>query len=303
MLRSPVPSAAACSRSTSVQKPLPSPPCSVSAELPVELPGSLLLENQGFPSGTAPASARPITQIFRRETHPTDNHFEIETGPLDLLNLVPPQLIHARSVPDLRSRHCTMRSVRSGNALNSSTTAKPSPLGMQHKKSLSDTTSRRRSKQNLLNSPSSTDIGSTICDSSTSMTRGSTNDPNKARAHAKRLPQQAPRIKEEKGRNQDLEKRRSYQKDVSVIGFLVRCCVFTGSLHNETVSEALYSTTTTLMRQCAHELDVQVCHQLIAWVRMRDIPVEWPHCKPNRQTAWWLVSRPDAARTAVYCCC
>jgi hypothetical protein len=55
MLRSPAPmSAAACARTVSVQnKPLPRRPRSISAPstptLPVELPGSLLQVNQGFP--------------------------------------------------------------------------------------------------------------------------------------------------------------------------------------------------------------------------------------------------------------
>ena len=56
MLRSPALSATACPRSSSIHKPLPTVPGrprSVSLpstpDLPAELPGSLLLENQGYP--------------------------------------------------------------------------------------------------------------------------------------------------------------------------------------------------------------------------------------------------------------
>jgi hypothetical protein len=225
MLRSPVPSAAACSRSTSVQKPLPSPPCSASPELPVELPGSLLLENQGFPSGTTPVSARPITQIFRRGTHPTDQQPEHKTDPLDLLNLVPVQLIHARSVPDLRSRHSKLRSLRSGNALNSSTAAKPSPPKMQHKKSLSETGSRRRPRHNLLASPSSTDITSMTLEPPVSTSRDSNSYQNSIRVDARRLSQQAQGTREERAKYQNLETHRSNRNEVSVVGFLANECL------------------------------------------------------------------------------
>jgi hypothetical protein len=214
MLRLPSPSAA---RSPSLQKPLPTPPCSAFPELPAELPGSLLLENQGFPSGTTPVSARPITQIFRQEIQSPYQHFKIETDRLDLLNLVPDQLLHARSVPDLRSRLTKMRSVRSSNALDSSTVAQSGPLKIQHEESLSETTLRRRSKQSLLTSPLSTDISSAMA----SRTRGHSNDLNRARANARRVSRQASRIREERPRNQDPEKRRSYRNEVSVISFFI----------------------------------------------------------------------------------
>jgi hypothetical protein len=126
---------------------------------------------------------------------------------------VPEQLLHARSVPDLRSRHTRMRSVRSGNALNSSTAARSGPLKMQDERSLSETTSRRRSKQSLMTSSPSTDINSAMV----SRTRGSSDGPNRARVDARRVSQQAARIGEERARNQDPEKRRSYRNEVSVV--------------------------------------------------------------------------------------
>jgi hypothetical protein len=65
MLRSPALSATVCPRSAELHKPLPSRPRSVSLpsvpDLPVELPGSILLENQGFPSPPAAGSAARST--------------------------------------------------------------------------------------------------------------------------------------------------------------------------------------------------------------------------------------------------
>ncbi|KAK1914955.1 hypothetical protein P3342_011884 [Pyrenophora teres f. teres] len=91
LLRSPVSSISAFSRSASVQKPLPSRPRSASvsslAELPAELPGSLLLENQGFPSCTTSIPARSVTQIHRRESHPPSKRLDYERVSLDALTI------------------------------------------------------------------------------------------------------------------------------------------------------------------------------------------------------------------------
>ncbi|KAF2242024.1 hypothetical protein BU26DRAFT_163920 [Trematosphaeria pertusa] len=67
MLRSPALSATVCPRSSaSIHKPLPSRPRSVSLpstpDLPAELPGSILLENQGFPS------SQPVAGSATRST-------------------------------------------------------------------------------------------------------------------------------------------------------------------------------------------------------------------------------------------
>jgi hypothetical protein len=225
MLRSPAPSAATCCISTSIQKPLPSRPRSASVpstlELPAELPGSLLLENQGFPSCEIPVPAWPSTQTFRRESHPPDKHFDDERDSLDLLNLVPAPLTHASSVPDLSVRHNTMRSVRSGNAFNSSTAAKPSPLKVQHKKSLSETGSRRRSNPNLVTSALSTNSKFTICSPSISTIRDSSNDPTRARVDAR------PLITEEEDRKHDLGRYSSYRNEVSALVSLLMCVYWT----------------------------------------------------------------------------
>ena len=69
MLRSPALSATVCPRSAEIHKPLPSRPRSVSfpsvPDLPIELPGSILLENQGFPSPPAAGSAARSTCTMR----------------------------------------------------------------------------------------------------------------------------------------------------------------------------------------------------------------------------------------------
>ncbi|KAF2263517.1 hypothetical protein CC78DRAFT_271311 [Lojkania enalia] len=65
MLRSPALSATFCPRSAAIHKPLPSRPRSVSLpstpNVPVELPGSILQENQGFPSLPVAGSATQPT--------------------------------------------------------------------------------------------------------------------------------------------------------------------------------------------------------------------------------------------------
>jgi hypothetical protein len=74
MLRSPALSGTLCPRSAAeIHKPLPSRPRSLSlpstpelpAKSPVELPGSILLENQGFPSEPAAGSAARSSPTMR----------------------------------------------------------------------------------------------------------------------------------------------------------------------------------------------------------------------------------------------
>ncbi|KAF1843913.1 uncharacterized protein K460DRAFT_153963 [Cucurbitaria berberidis CBS 394.84] len=217
MLRSPAPGASACTGTELLQKPLPSRPRSISAPstpiLPAELPGSLLQDNQGFPSGSSPLDAaplRPISQTTPRGTHPPVKSFEAEGDSLNLLNLVPEPLTHAKSVPSMSARHSTMRSVRSGNALNSSA-AKHSPLKVQHKKALNETSSRRRSTPNLITSPSSTDSKLSTSLLLTSED-SSSNNPNQA--GAAKLLQPSPLIVEGKGWNSEVEARESLRNEL-----------------------------------------------------------------------------------------
>lgn len=230
MLRSPAPSAAACTGTLPLQKPLPSRPRSISApstpDLPAELPGSLLQDNQGFPASSSAICAvpsRPTSQTIRRVTHPPDKAFEDEGGPLDLLNLVPEPLTHVKSVPNMSARHSTMRSVRSGNALNSSVVAKPSPLKVQHKKSLSDTSSRRYLKPNQVNSPTSTSGKLTTCSVSTS--GDSSDNTNKAHTSATQVLQPSPLIVEGDSRKHDREERKLVRNEVSAICFSIAKCL------------------------------------------------------------------------------
>ncbi|KAF2024702.1 hypothetical protein EK21DRAFT_78183 [Setomelanomma holmii] len=164
ILRSPAPFVATCPRSASVLKPLPSRPRSLSLpsspKLPVELPGSILQENQGFPPCATtenPALACPTIENTQGTTRSARKDFEDQEAVLDLLDLFAEPLAHARSVPDLGRRDGDMRSVRSGNALNSTASVKSSPSKLQHKKLLSETSSRRRSRTDLLTSPSASD--------------------------------------------------------------------------------------------------------------------------------------------------
>ncbi|KAF1946752.1 hypothetical protein EJ02DRAFT_393918 [Clathrospora elynae] len=198
--------------SISIQKPLPHRPRSVSApstpDLPAELPGSLLLENQGFPPCASPEFTRPTSQILRRKAHTPGRYSEVQGYPLDLLNLVPEPLTHARSVPDLSLRHSAMRSVRSGNTLNSSASLK-----VQHQKSLSDVGSRRRTRPNQVKSPSHIDSRFTTCLASTMA--GSSNDLSQVQVGAGRLLQPAPLINK-RASNTDVEKSRGQRNELGV---------------------------------------------------------------------------------------
>ncbi|KAF2129957.1 hypothetical protein P153DRAFT_396295 [Dothidotthia symphoricarpi CBS 119687] len=157
MIRSPISVAIVSPDPSLTHKPLPPRPRSVSLpptpDLPAELPGSILLDNQGFPPCAAPEASiptRPVWQNIRRETDPTDRYTEDLGDVSTLLCLFPKPLSHAGSSPDLNSPHSTLKSVRSNNTLNASFSAKPSPLkgkAMQH---LNETCSRKRSRQSLL---------------------------------------------------------------------------------------------------------------------------------------------------------
>ncbi|XPS68228.1 hypothetical protein M3J07_000513 [Ascochyta lentis] len=146
MLRSPSFGAAAFPRSASVHKPLPTRPRSSSMpstpDLPVELPGSLLQQNQGFPYFETPdfVLSRPTSQNVRRGTHPPDRCAGDEGDVLDLLHLFPEPLNHSRSVPSLKSgyQESAMKSSRSGTAPNASAITKPNSHRVYHRKALSD---------------------------------------------------------------------------------------------------------------------------------------------------------------------
>lgn len=212
MLRSPVPSTIACSRSASVEKPLPRRPHSVSvpsiAELPAELPGSLLLENQGFPSCTTPVSVQPTIQLFRRESHPPDRRLSHGSTSLNALDLVPSQLNHTRSVPELSSRYSIMRNIPAGDALDSCAMAQVGPSVASNNKSLNKTGMRRRSRPDLITSLSA-------MDGKVSTNRSGRHDSSQMR-----------QVQEKKVRDWGSEKRQhSSQNEVSAICFLIEACL------------------------------------------------------------------------------
>lgn len=165
MLRSPSPAGVACNGPTAVDKPLPGRPRSMSlpsiSGFPVELPGSILLENQGFPPGAA-GEIRPISQNIRRETHPPDGPISRHES-TDDIDLIPPKLPHISSLLITDQRIAAMRSVRSANALS----AQASSQKVQQKKSLGDVSSRRRSRPDLLTSSTSTDKKLATCSTPT----------------------------------------------------------------------------------------------------------------------------------------
>lgn len=152
LLRSPAAFAVETPKRTSIHKSLPGRPHSIS--LPptlVELPGSILLENQGFPASTAVEEplVRPVSQNIRRSTHPSSNGPDDGEGFLELLSKFPEPLGHTQSVPDLKESCHEMRTVRSGNALKSIATYRPCPSDAEHEKALRETGSRRRSRKSL----------------------------------------------------------------------------------------------------------------------------------------------------------
>ncbi|KAF2870981.1 hypothetical protein BDV95DRAFT_573005 [Massariosphaeria phaeospora] len=166
LLRSPPSSATVCPGSASIHKPLPSRPRSMSLpstpDLPAELPGSLLLEDQELP------------------------------GSILLEN----QGLPLSPGPGSATRD-TMRPVRSGNSLSLSSNFAAKP---QHKKSLSETSLQRarqsKSRPNLITSPSSTDSKLTACSMSTNGGQTSSNDSTKTRVGADKLLQPSPLIVE-----------------------------------------------------------------------------------------------------------
>jgi hypothetical protein len=212
MLRSPALNTIACSRSVSIEKPLPNRPRSVSvssiAELPAELPGSLLLENQGFSFCTTPLSAQPTTQIFRRESHPPDKRLGYESTSLNALDLVQWQLNHTRSVPELSSRYSIMRSAPSGEALQPVPITQPEPLAESKPKSSNKAGMRRRSRPDLITSLSA-------MDGKVSTSRSSRHGSSQIR-----------QVQEKKVRDRDIEKRRrSQNEEVSAVCFLIEACL------------------------------------------------------------------------------
>lgn len=148
ILRSPMLCATGCVGPDFLQKPLPSRPRSVSMtstpELPAELPGSILLENQGYPVDQTSVQPLRVTQASRDTSSvicTTDFHAR-EKNKLSRLSLVPESLTHAKSVPNLCGQHAAMQ-------------ARSSLLNVPHRRSRSETDKRRPSRLDLETAPSS----------------------------------------------------------------------------------------------------------------------------------------------------
>jgi hypothetical protein len=246
LLRSPTSYAVACPMSPSVFKPLPGRPRSSSLpllpELPVELPGSILQDNQGFPS-LPPAEDlalfRPISQNVRRSTHPVIQDIEDEEDFSELLRLFPEPLIHAKSVPDFGHPQSDMRSSRSGNTFDPDVVPKPNPLRVQHKKSLSGAGSGKRLRPNLMTSSPSTNSKLATCPAvavgcSSAVSAITEIDGSKTL-------QSSPPIVEGQAWNSNAEHRVSRRSEASTICFLHVVCLFIkqDAMHNETVSDNL----------------------------------------------------------------
>ncbi|KAI8939497.1 hypothetical protein NX059_003268 [Plenodomus lindquistii] len=139
----------------SLQKPLPSRPRSVSLpttpELPAELPGSLLLDNQGYPSDYAPQEPWTITQATQTTSSDicAENRDANQKIQLKHSYLVPESLTHAKSVPNLNVQHRPMNHVQSWAALDSATTSASSPINAQHRRHRSETSRRQNSRLDL----------------------------------------------------------------------------------------------------------------------------------------------------------
>ncbi len=171
MLRSPASMYTPCIKSPLIEKPLPSPPLNGSGlligNLPVELPGSILLENQGFPRSPSPvllASTRPESRNSAIEEEQPGHHFE-STGSSPLLSNLPPRILtHAKSFPTLNMRQENMSSTHSLNALNSSAITNSASLGLHHRRTPSAGSSRRCSGQYRITKPSATESKHTCSD-------------------------------------------------------------------------------------------------------------------------------------------
>lgn len=254
ILRSPAPCSATDLRPASVHKPLPGRPRSISlpsiADLPVELPGSILLENQGFPSDVVPETisiGRPNYQNIRRTTHPIVSDLEDAEEFSALLKLFPEPL-RDTGVPSFTPQS-EMRSVHSEKASSPSFSSQPRPLKLQQQRSVSETMSRRRSRSELVASSASMDV------SLPESGRG-TNRSARTRAATGKTFQPSPFILEGKTWDNEYQKRRGSEVSPFCLYDLVCLFVKRDALHNETVSELfLFPPPSTLIRRIVPEVD------------------------------------------------
>ena len=225
MLRSPTLSTAACPRSASVHNLRPTWPGSGSPPavpgLPVELPGSLLQHNQGFPHFDAAvfAPSRPTSQNIRRVTHPPDRCAENEGDVFDLLYLFPEPLNHSKSVPSLSLgyRESAMKSSRNGAAPSSSAINKSNSHRVHHRKALSDIEWRTPEDSKIANE-------SSLTVPSTPTNGNPGNSSNVLRIESGELSQPPPPAFEAAASDNTFERRISRRDHVSTDCFSVVMC-------------------------------------------------------------------------------
>ena len=240
MLRSPALSAGVCPRSASVHKPLSTRSRSTSVpstpNLPVELPGSLLQHNQGFPYLDTQDfdPSRPTSQNVRRGTHPPDRRLEDEGDVFDLLHLFPEPLIHSKSVPSLNAgyRESAMKSSRAGAAPNASVNNKSKPHRVHHRKALSDIEWRTIADSNSGND------SNTVVPSDTSLHGNASKDSNKSYVESNELLHPPPAIFEAGVPNEPADRCASRRNEVSTnVSLSWLCTRRVRTAHKETVSD------------------------------------------------------------------
>jgi len=202
----------------------------------VELPGSILLENQGFPASAADEDtlieatpiARPVSQSVRRSTHPSINNIEDGEDFLELLRQFPEPISYTKSAPDPNEDGSEMRSVRSSNALNASAMPK-------HKKFPSD--SHRHSRHRLSTStPRDDEVGTNVLLNAEESNATST----KTQSGAYKLLQPSAQNREGQDWKHGIQESGYRRSDVSYICFHNEVQLFVHRyLHNETVSQLL----------------------------------------------------------------
>jgi len=279
ILRSPAPCSATDPRPTSVYQPLPGRPRSISlpsiADLPVELPGSILQENQGFPSDVVPETISigcPHSQNIRRSTHPNVSDLEDAEEFSALLKLFP-EPVHDTIVPG-STPQSEMRSVHSDKASSPSLMSQPKPLRIQHKRSVSEKASRRRSRSELV--PSSVSMDVSLLESACATSRSA-----RTRVATGKTLQPSPFISE--GQTWDNEYQKGRGSEVSLFCLYHLVCLFVkrDALHNETVSELfVFPPPSTLIRRIVPEVDD------LNYFSMEIYPI--PCCCP----AWHGVAQP-----------
>jgi hypothetical protein len=221
MLRSPA-SSVGWPRSASVHKTLPTRPRSASdpstPDLPIELPGSLLQYNQGYPYPDTPdfLPGRPTSWNVRRGTHPPDKCPEDEGGIFDLLHLFPEPLNHSKSVPGLHEGY------RGGTMMSSCT----SPAFRTSSSKSRSSRSHQRGSLSSIEWMSAVDSrpindGNVASAFQTAVQDNGLRESKKPRMGSNRMPQPSPTLFEPTIPNGSFERRASRRDDVSTACFYV----------------------------------------------------------------------------------